>query len=126
MKKSASIDEYIAGFSPDVQDRLKQMRAAIRNAAPAAAEAIGYGMPAFKLNGPLVYFGAFKTHIGFYATPTGHDEFKDDLAPYKSGKGSVQFPNDEPLPLDLITRIVKFRVTENLQRAASKKKKGSK
>ncbi len=116
MKKPADIDEYISCYPEDVQARLEQMRATIRKAAPDAEEVISYAMPAFKFNGLLVFFAAFKHHIGFYATPTGHEEFKDDLAAYKSGKGSVQFPFDKPLPLELIARIVEFRVKENLRR----------
>lgn len=117
--KPASVDEYIVGFPKEVQDILKQVRATIRKAAPEAQETIAYGMPAYRLNGPLVYFAAFKSHIGFYATPTGHEAFAKELSKYKQGKGSVQFPLDQPIPFDLITRIVKFRVTEN----ASKSKK---
>lgn len=89
------------------------MRRQIKAAAPKAEESISYGMPAYKLNGVLVYFAGYKNHIGFYATPTGHEAFKKELSAYKEGKGSVQFPLDEPLPLDLVSRIVKFRVKEN-------------
>ena len=120
MKKPLDVDEYISGVSPDVRALLEEMRAIIRAAAPDAVEAISYGMPAFRLHGQLVFFAAFKSHIGFYALPTGHEEFKEELAAYKTGKGSVQFPLDQPLPADLITRIVKFRVAENLRRAAEK------
>lgn len=120
--RPATINEYIAGYPNDVQAVLHQVRATIRKAAPEAQEGIAYGMPAFTLHGPLVYFGAFKSHIGFYATPTGHEAFKEELSPYKQGKGSVQFPLDEPLPLDLISRIVKFRVAENIAKAAKKKR----
>ncbi len=119
--KPADIDEYISGFPPDIQKRLKQMRTTIKRAAPDAQEVISYAMPGFKLNGPLVFFAAFKNHIGFYATPTAHKAFTNQLSTYKTGKGSVQFPHHRPLPLDLITRIVKLRVEENLQR---KQKKG--
>ncbi len=122
MKKPTDIDEYISGFPPEVQERLEQMRATIKKAAPQAEEVISYAMPAFKLNGMLVFFAAFKNHIGFYATPTGHEAFKEELSAYKAGKGSVQFPFDQPLPLDLVTKIVKFRVAENLERAKAKKK----
>jgi uncharacterized protein YdhG (YjbR/CyaY superfamily) len=109
-----NVDEYISTFPKDTQGLLKQVRKTIRQSAPEAEESISYGMPAFKLNGkPLVYFGAFKTHIGFYATPTGHKEFAEELSQYKQGKGSVQFPLNEPMPLDLIGRITKFRVKEN-------------
>lgn len=119
--KPATINEYIAAFPGDVQAVLQQVRATIRKAAPEAEEGIAYAMPAFTLNGPLVYFGAFKGHIGFYATPTGHEAFQQELSLYKQGKGSVQFPLDQPMPLNLITRIVKFRVAENLAKAAKKK-----
>lgn len=116
-----TVDEYITGFPDDVQNLLKQMREAIRKHAPNAAESISYGMPAYKLCGkPLVYFGGFTEHIGFYATPTGHEAFKKELTGYKSGKGSVQFPIDKPLPMALIAKIVKFRVKENQERAKKK------
>ena len=112
MKKPyKAIDEYINGFPKETQELLKQIRMTIRKAAPEAEESISYGMPAFKMNGkPLVYFAAFKNHIGFYATPTGHKEFADELSKYKHGKGSVQFPLDKSVPFDLIERITKFRV----------------
>lgn len=116
MKKTfKNIDDYIAIQTPEVQILLEQMRQTIKNAAPEAEELISYNMPAFKYHGMLVYFAAYKNHIGFYATPTGHSEFKEELSMYKQGKGSVQFPLTKPLPLDLITKIVKFRVTENLK-----------
>ncbi len=99
------------------------MRQAIIKAAPAAEERISYGMPAYKLHGVLVYFAGYKNHIGFYATPTGHAAFKKELSVYKEGKGSVQFPLEEALPLSLVIKIVKFRVKENLEREKSKKKK---
>ena len=118
-----TINEYIAGFPEDTQGILNQVRATIRRAAPDAVESIGYGMPAYKLNGrPLVYFAGFKNHIGFYATPTGHSEFAKELSKYKQGKGSVQFPIDQPMPLELITQIVEFRVIENLEKGKLKKK----
>lgn len=116
----SSIDEYIATFPPYVQEKLEQMRATIRAAAPDAVEKVSYGMPTFALKGNLVHFGAFKTHIGFYPTPGGIEKFKDELAGYKSAKGSVQFPLDEPLPLDLVRRIVEFRVAENLGKSGRK------
>ncbi|MGD0582940.1 MAG: DUF1801 domain-containing protein [Bacteroidales bacterium] len=109
-----NVDDYIKSFPENVQVRLKQIRATIRENAPVAEESIAYKMPAYKTNGkPLVYFAGFNNHIGFYATPTGHAQFAKDLSKYKQGKGSVQFPLDKPLPLDLITRIVKFRMKEN-------------
>lgn len=109
-----SIDEYIASFPPNVQEKLEQMRTTIRAAAPDAVEKISYQMPTFALKGNLVHFAAYENHIGFYPTPSGIEQFKDELAVYKSAKGSVQFPLDQPLPLDLVRRIVEFRVAENL------------
>ena len=111
-----NIDDYISIQTPEVQILLEQMRQTIKKAAPEAEEVISYNMPAFKYHGMLVYFAAYKKHIGFYATPTGHSEFKEELSVYKQGKGSVQFPLDKPLPLDLITKIVVFRVNENLKK----------
>lgn len=111
------IDTYIQTFEPAVQYRLKQIREVILKEAPLASESLSYGMPAYKTNGlPLVYFGAFKHHIGFYATPTGHSAFAEELKPYKQGKGSVQFPYNEPLPIRLIAKMVAFRVKENLEK----------
>ena len=124
-KTPKTIDEYIAGFPQDAQEILESIKAVIREAAPDAKETISYQMPTFKLKGNLVHFAAFKTHIGFYPTPTGIDEFKDELSVYTGGKGSVQFPLDKPMPLDLIRRIVEFRVKENLEKAAAKGKKSS-
>jgi uncharacterized protein YdhG (YjbR/CyaY superfamily) len=118
-----TIDEYIAGFPPDVQGILQEIRLTIRQAAPGAEETIKYQMPTFTLEGNLVHFAAFKEHIGFYPVPTGIEAFKDELSAYKGGKGSVQFPLDEPIPFDLIRRIVEFRVQENLERAEAKGKK---
>lgn len=107
----ATVEAYIQAFPADVQTVLEAVRRTIREAAPEAVESIAYGLPSYKLGGkPLVYFGAFKSHIGFYATPTGHSAFAVELSKYKQGKGSVQFPLDEPMPFDLITRIVKFRI----------------
>ena len=115
-----NVDEYISTYPKDVQQVLLQLRALIKKAAPGATELISYRMPAYKLNGVLVYFAAHKNHIGFYATPTGHKAFIKDLAVYKSGKGSVQFPLDNPLPDALITRIVKFRVQQNSEKTRGK------
>jgi uncharacterized protein YdhG (YjbR/CyaY superfamily) len=117
-----TIDEYIAGFPSDVQEILQRIRTTIREAAPDAEEAIKYQLPTFVLKGNLVHFGAFKKHIGFYSTPSGHQEFQEELSAYKGAKGSVQFPLDQPMPLDLIRRVVRFRVKENLERAAAKGK----
>jgi uncharacterized protein YdhG (YjbR/CyaY superfamily) len=109
-----NVDEYIKTFPAETQVLLEQVRSTIKKAAPGAEESISYGMPAYKLyKRPLVYFAGYSNHIGFYATPTGHSEFASELSRYKQGKGSVQFPLDEPMPLDLITRITKFRVKEN-------------
>ena len=118
-----TIDEYIANFPPDIQEILKKIRETIRAAAPGAEEAISYQMPTFKLNGNLVHFAAFKNHIGFYPTPSGTAKFQKEIAGYKAAKGSIQFPLDEPIPYDLITKIVKFRVKESLARAREKAKK---
>ena len=115
-----NVDEYISTYPKDVQQVLLQLRALIKKAAPGATELISYRMPAYKLNFVLVYFAAHKNHIGFYATPTGHKAFIKDLAVYKSGKGSVQFPLDKPLPKALITRIVKFRVQQNSEKTRGK------
>ena len=122
MTKPKDTDEYIAGFPKEVQTLLEQVRAIIKKAAPKAEEVISYGMPAFKLNGMLVWFAAYRNHIGFYPKVSGIESFKKELSIYKGAKGSVQFPVDKPLPLGLITKIVKFRVTENLQNAKMKKK----
>jgi uncharacterized protein YdhG (YjbR/CyaY superfamily) len=110
------IDEYIAGFPENIQKILEQIRATVKKAAPDAEETIKYAMPTFTLNGNLVYFAAFKNHIGFYPAPTGDEAFKKDLSVYKTGKGSVQFPIDKPMPLNLITKIVKLRVKKNLEK----------
>lgn len=115
-----SVDEYIAGFQPAVRKLLTAMRKTIIAAAPNAEELISYQMPAYKYKGVLVYFAAFEKHIGFYATPTGNSAFKKELSKYKTGKGSVQFPFSEPLPLDLIKKIVLFRVKENETKALKK------
>jgi uncharacterized protein YdhG (YjbR/CyaY superfamily) len=115
-----NIDEYIAGFQLDIQKKLNEIRITIRKAAPQAEEAIRYSMPTFILHGNLVHFAAMKNHIGFYPTPTGIEKFKKELSIYKRGKGSIQFPLKDPVPLDLIAKIVKFRVRENLERAAAK------
>jgi len=122
MFKPNNIDEYIAGFPAEIQGLLEQMRATVKNVAPQAEEVISYGMPAFKLNGILVWFAAYSKHIGFYPHNTGIVAFKKELTPYKSSKGAIQFPLDKPLPLDLIAEIVKFRVIENLQKIKVKRK----
>ena len=118
-----NIDEYISGFPVEIQEKLISMRETIKKAAPEAVENIAYQMPAFTLNGPLVYFAAFEKHIGFYPVPSGIEAFKEELSVYKQGKGSVQFPLDKPLPLKLVSEIVRFRVEENRIKAELKKKK---
>jgi uncharacterized protein YdhG (YjbR/CyaY superfamily) len=118
-----SIDEYIATFPQDIQAILQELRATIRAAAPDASEKISYQMPTFYLEGNLVHFAAYPKHIGFYPAPSGIEAFRDELSRYKGAKGSVQFPLGEPLPLDLIARIVAFRVQENLARAQTKRRK---
>ncbi len=118
-----NIDEYIAGFPQDVQEILEKVRLTIRKAAPDAEETISYQMPTFTLKGNLVHFAAHTKHIGFYPTPTGIEKFKKELSVYEGAKGSVKFPLDEPIPFELISKIVKFRVKENLARAAAKEKK---
>jgi uncharacterized protein YdhG (YjbR/CyaY superfamily) len=117
-----SIDEYIATFPKDVQKIMKQLRATIKAAAPKAGEKISYNMPTFTLNGTyLVYFAGWKTHIAFYGAPRGSAEFKEDLSAYETGQGTLKFPLDKPMPFALITKIVKFRVAENLKRTDKKK-----
>ncbi len=116
-----NIDDYIKSFPEDVQLLLVQVRETIKKMAPNATEDIKYGMPTFILNGNLVHFAAFKNHIGFYPVPTGIEAFKAELSMYKMGKGSVQFPIDEPMPLKLIEKIVAFRVSENEAKATKKK-----
>lgn len=115
------IEIYMQQFPDNVQEILRNIRTLIKDNAPEAEESFAYGMPAYKTHKkPLVYFAAFKNHIGFYATPSGHDEFQAELSTYKQGKGSVQFPLDQPMPYQLMERIVKFRVSENNARSTSK------
>ncbi len=119
-----NIDEYIAGFPNDVQKILEKVRMTIRKAAPAAEETISYQIPTFTLNGTyLVYFAAYKKHIGVYPAPTGSAELKEELSAYAAGKGTVRFPLDKPIPFDVISKIVRFRIKENLARSAAKGKK---
>ena len=120
---SKEIDKFIAAYPEEVQAVLNKVRATIRAAAPGAEETINYGIPTFTLNGNLVHFSAFKTHIGFYPTPSGVEKFKKELSKYEGAKGSVKFPLDQPIPYELIEKIVKFRVKENLAKAEAKKKK---
>ena len=119
----STVEEYIAGFPAETQALLETMRATIRAAAPGAEERISYQMPAFALHGNLVYYAALKNHIGFYPTGSGIEAFKDELAGYEVTKGSVKFPMGRPLPLDLIRRIVEYRVAQNLDNAAAKARK---
>jgi len=112
-KQNKTIDEYIKSFPKDVQPILEKIRQTIRKAAPGSVETISYQMPTFKLNGKgLVYFAGYRNHIGFYPVPSGVAAFKKELSPYKQGKGSAQFPIDEPIPYDLVRRIVQFRIKE--------------
>ena len=116
-----SIDEYFVSFPTEIQKLLQQVRTTIKKAAPDAEEAIKYAMPAFVYKGNLVFFAAYKNHIGFYPTPSGIIAFKKDLAAYQTSKGAVQFPLDKPMPVGLITKIVKYRVKENSEKAKAKK-----
>lgn len=118
-----SIDQYIATFPAEIQTILQEVRKTIHAAAPEAQEKISYQMPTFFLKGNLVHFAAFKNHIGFYPAPQGIEAFKEELSAYKGAKGSVQFPIDQPMPLDLIRRIVEFRVAENLRNAEVKSRR---
>ncbi|HZI63106.1 MAG TPA: DUF1801 domain-containing protein [Pyrinomonadaceae bacterium] len=115
----ADVDEYIAGFPSDVQKILQRIRRTVQKAAPGAEEAISYAIPTFKLNGNLVHFAGYKNHVSLYPAPRGAAQFKKELAQYEGGKGTVQFPLGQPVPYDLITRIVKHRIAEN----AAKKKR---
>jgi len=116
-----NIDEYISYFPEEVKKRLEAIRAAVKELAPDATEAISYKMPTFDLNGHLVHFAAFKNHIGFYPTPSGIEEFEEELKPYKNSKGSVQFSLDQPLPMELIRRIIEFRIKESRNMPRKKK-----
>jgi uncharacterized protein YdhG (YjbR/CyaY superfamily) len=120
-KEPNSIDEYIASFPPHIQEILESIRKTIREAAPDAEEAIKYQIPTFVLKGNLIHFAAFKNHIGLYPAPRAIEEFRDELSAYEGAKGTVRFPLDQPVPLDLIRRIVEFRVADNLGRAEAKR-----
>ncbi|MFZ1259600.1 MAG: DUF1801 domain-containing protein [Chitinophagaceae bacterium] len=115
-----TIDEYIAQFPEEVQVLLEKMRTIIHKAAPKAEEAIAYGIPTFKMNGNLVHFGGYKSHIGFYPAPSGIGAFKKELAKYEGSKGTIRFPLDKPLPVTLITQVIKFRVAKNLEKSKQK------
>lgn len=117
-----TIDEYIALFPAKTQEILQQVRETIHNAVPNATEVISYKMPAFKQNGVLVYFAGYAKHIGFYPTGSGIEAFQHEFGDYKWSKGAVQFPTNKPMPLDLITRITKFKAERDLRKAAEKKK----
>ena len=119
------VDKYIARFPKDVQSILEKIRKTIRKSAPKAEETINYGIPTFTLEGNLAHFAGFKSHIGFYPAPSGIEKFKKELSTNEGAKGSVQFPLDQPIPYELIGKIVKFRVKENLERAEAKRKKKS-
>ena len=122
MIKANNVDEYIVNFSVPIREKLELLRSIIRGAAPDAEELISYGMPAYKLHGPLVYFAAYEKHIGFYPTPSAIVKFENELAGYRQAKGTVQLPVDKPLPRLLLARIVKFRVKENMEKAKASKR----
>lgn len=125
-KSAETVDGYIADFPAPIRERLVKIRAAIRKAAPEAEESISYRIPAYKLNGPLLYFAAFKNHIGIYPiTAATKDKFAKELGPYEQSTGTVRFPHEQPLPVSLIEKIAKFKAKENAGRAAVKKKKTS-
>ncbi|MEK3983200.1 DUF1801 domain-containing protein [Paenibacillus sp. FSL K6-3166] len=117
-----SIDDYISKFPLELQEILNTIRKVIKEAAPDAKEKISYQMPTFALHGNLVHFAAFKNHIGFYPTPNGIEAFREELSVYKGAKGSIQFPLNQPMPYELISKIVKFRVAENIKKAEDKRK----
>lgn len=113
MNKPTDVESYIADFPDDVQEILNKLRDLVRRISPDAVEGFAYGMPGYKLNGkPLVYFAGYAKHIGLYATPSGHDAFREELAEYKQGKGSVQFPLNKPMPYDMVERLIRFRAKE--------------
>ena len=116
MRSFQNIDEYISTYPENIQAILENIRRTIQAAAPEAVESISYGMPVFKFKGVLAYFAAYKKHIGFYPTPAGIEAFETELAKYKTGKGTLQFPLSQPIPYELITNIVHFRVIENLEK----------
>jgi uncharacterized protein YdhG (YjbR/CyaY superfamily) len=120
LNKFKNVDEYIASFPVEIQEILGQVRETIKKAAPGAEEVISYGMPSFRQNGQLLYFAAYKNHIGFYPLTTGVEAFKTRLSAYKWTRGTIQFPFDKPLPVDLISKIVKFRVNENIDKSKIK------
>ena len=119
--KFKTVDEYISTFQPGTKGILEEVRKTVKEAAPQAKEVISYNMPAIKMNGVLVYYAAYKEHIGFYPTASPIDIFKNEISAYKWSKGAVQFPIDKPMPLDLISKIVKFRVQQDSEKAKNKK-----
>ena len=120
--ESQKVEEYISGFPSNVKTILQKIRSIIKKAAPNAIETINYGIPTFKQHGNLVHYGAYKNHIGFYATPKGNQAFEEELSKYKKGKGSIQFPLSEPIPYKLIEQMVLIRVKQNLEKVVHKKK----
>ncbi|OYU94785.1 MAG: hypothetical protein CFE21_13930 [Bacteroidetes bacterium B1(2017)] len=122
-QKASTVDEYISNFPPETQALLEELRACIKMAAPKAQEIISYAMPAYKQDGMLVYFAAYAKHIGFYPTGSGIAKFEKEIAKYAHSKGAVQFPLAKPIPLALVTKMVKFKLKENAEKAAAKKKK---
>jgi uncharacterized protein YdhG (YjbR/CyaY superfamily) len=118
-----TIDEYIETFEPEIQKTLNEVRNFIKTEVPEAMERISYGMPTFYLNGNLVHFAAFKDHYGFFPSPSGIDAFEKELAPYRSGKGTLRFPIDKPIPWDIIQKVIQFRVKENSNKVKNKKRK---
>ena len=126
MTQASTIDEYIADFPNDVQKKLQQMRAVIRKAIPKAEEAIKYGIPTYVLNGNVVHFGGYKSHIGFYPAPRGIEAFKKELSVYEGSKGTIKFPLDKPLPTALIAKIAKFRAAQNQEKVKPKSKSKAK
>ncbi len=121
IKRTSEIDEYIGKFPEEIRDMLEQIRSAVKKAAPGAKEVISYKMPAFKLNGIIVWFAAFKDHIGFFPTASGVKEFEKELIKYETSKGTIRFPLDKKIPLSLISRITKFRVKEDFKKGRSRK-----
>jgi uncharacterized protein YdhG (YjbR/CyaY superfamily) len=119
-----TVDEYIASFGPEIQKTLGEIRDFIKKEIPEATEKISYGMPTFYLNGNLVHFAAFKDHYGFFPSPSGIDAFEKELAPYRSGKGTLRFPMDKPIPWEIIRKVVRFRVEENAKKAKKTAKTG--
>ena len=122
---AGSIDEYVAAYPMPIRELLEKLRVTIKKAAPAAVEAIRYGIPTFILNGNLVHFGGYKNHIGFYPAPSGIEAFKKELSVFEGSKGTIRFPFTKPLPLSLITKIVKYRVQVNLEKLNAKKANSS-